>query len=264
MARSGTNHVTSTGGRRDIVDDHPLVRDGSPGVFTGIRGFGWRRRDHRATPITRRTRPRPDPPYDTYRRRGAGEPPLVGAAYAAGWSSSCVSRPETPSGTPGPPSRVGPMMPPSACRRRRSTSTHSRRTSRPTAGRRRTSSANLRRAGPDRPRTVRRQHRVLDGGGQPVRPAGWQCRASRDVWPLHSKLEDDAGEDAAGEHVVDGLVDLVELVVDGDDPGAAGGVQGEDVGKVVAGADDRANNRLAVEDRVEDRARHRAVGGQRD
>lgn len=33
------------GGRRDIVDD-PLVRDGSPGVFTGIRGFGWRRRDH--------------------------------------------------------------------------------------------------------------------------------------------------------------------------------------------------------------------------
>jgi len=45
MARSGTKHVTSTGGRRDIVDD-PLVRDGSPGVFTGIRGFGWRRRDH--------------------------------------------------------------------------------------------------------------------------------------------------------------------------------------------------------------------------
>src|SRR5664280_1702963 len=83
MARSGTNHVTSTGGRRDIVDDHPLVRDGSPGVFTGIRGFGWRRRDHRATPITRPTRPRPDNPYDTDRRRGAGEPSLVGAAYAA-------------------------------------------------------------------------------------------------------------------------------------------------------------------------------------
>src|SRR5450759_5050425 len=109
---------------------------------------------------------------------------------------------------------VGPMMPPSACRRRRSTSTHSRRTSRPTAGRRRAFSANLRRAGPDRPRTVRRQHHVLYGEGQQVRPVGWRCRTSRDVWPQHSELEDDAGKDAAGEYVVDGLVDLVELVVD--------------------------------------------------
>jgi hypothetical protein len=93
MARSGTNHVTSTGGRRDIVDDHPLVRDGSPGVFTGIRGFAGLPATGRslvgvdaitrATPITRPTRPRPDNPYDTDRRRGAGEPSLVGAAYAA-------------------------------------------------------------------------------------------------------------------------------------------------------------------------------------
>src|SRR5450759_2857033 len=37
--------------------------------------------------------------------RRPSAPPLVGAAYAAGWSSSCVSGPETPSGTPGPPSR---------------------------------------------------------------------------------------------------------------------------------------------------------------
>ena len=45
----------------------------------------------------------------------------------------------------------------------------------------------------------------------------------------------------------------------------AGGVQGEDVGEVVAGADDRADDGLAVDDGVEDRqAQRRVVSGQRD
>ena len=44
----------------------------------------------------------------------------------------------------------------------------------------------------------------------------------------------------------------------------AGGVQGEDVGEVVTGADDRADDSLAVDDGVEDRqAQRRIVSGQR-
>jgi hypothetical protein len=53
-----------------------------------------------------------------------------------------------------------------------------------------------------------------------------------------SELEDDTGRDRAGQDVVDGLVDLVDLAVDSDHLGAAGGVQGEDVGEVVTGAND--------------------------
>src|SRR3984885_81047 len=53
-----------------------------------------------------------------------------------------------------------------------------------------------------------------------------------------SELEDDTGWDSAGEDVVDGFVDLVDLAVDGDHRGPAGGVQGEDITEVVAGADD--------------------------
>src|SRR3984893_345886 len=80
-----------------------------------------------------------------------------------------------------------------------------------------------------------------------------------------SELEDDTGWDGAGEDVVDGLVDLVDLAVDGDHGGAAGGVQGEDVGEVVTGADDRADDSLAVDDGVEDwQAQRRIVSGQRD
>jgi hypothetical protein len=48
-----------------------------------------------------------------------------------------------------------------------------------------------------------------------------------------SELEDDAGRDIAGQDVVDGLVDLVDLALDGEHLGAVGGVQGEDVAEVV-------------------------------
>jgi hypothetical protein len=44
-----------------------------------------------------------------------------------------------------------------------------------------------------------------------------------------SELEDDTGWDTPGEDVVDGLVDLVDLAVDGDHFGPASGMQGEDV-----------------------------------
>ena len=44
-----------------------------------------------------------------------------------------------------------------------------------------------------------------------------------------------------------------DLAVDGYHLGAPGGVQGEDVGEIVTGADDRADDRLAVDDGVEDR-----------
>src|ERR1700719_1152016 len=78
------------------------------------------------------------------------------------------------------------------------------------------------------------------------------------------ELEDDTGRDSASEHVVDGLVDLVNLAVDGDHLGAPGGVKGEDVGEVVTGADDRADDSLAVDDGVEDRqTQRRIVSGQR-
>src|ERR1700733_9109193 len=74
-----------------------------------------------------------------------------------------------------------------------------------------------------------------------------------------SELEDDTGRDTAGEDVVDGLVDLVDLAVDGDHCGPAGGVQGEDVTEVVASADDRADDSLAVDHGVEDRQTQRRV-----
>src|SRR3984885_9438944 len=80
-----------------------------------------------------------------------------------------------------------------------------------------------------------------------------------------SELEDDTGWDSAGQDVVDGFVDLVDLAVDGDYLGPPGGVQGEDVTEVVAGADDRADDRLAVDHGVEDRqTQRRVVSGQGD
>jgi hypothetical protein len=53
------------------------------------------------------------------------------------------------------------------------------------------------------------------------------------------------------------------LSLDGDDSGSAGGVQGEDVGEVVAGADDRPDDGDALQDRVEDR-QGKCPGGQND
>ena len=58
-----------------------------------------------------------------------------------------------------------------------------------------------------------------------------------------SELEDDPGGDVAAQHLVDRLVDLVERPALGDDPGAARGVQLEDLGEVLPGADDRADDR---------------------
>jgi hypothetical protein len=61
------------------------------------------------------------------------------------------------------------------------------------------------------------------------------------------------------------LVDLVDLAVHRNHLGAARGVQCEDIPEVVAGADDRPNDGLAVDDGVEDRqAQCRVVSGQRD
>src|SRR6266571_1380400 len=79
--------------------------------------------------------------------------------------------------------------------------------------------------------------------------------------PAGSEPEDHAGGYLAGEHVVDGFVDFVELAFDGDDASAACGMKAEDVGGVVASADDRADDRLAVEYGVEDRHVQRAVVG---
>src|SRR4051794_3990983 len=50
--------------------------------------------------------------------------------------------------------------------------------------------------------------------------------------------EHDTRRHRAGEHVRYGVIDLVELAFDGDDPGTPRGVQREDVGEVVAGPDD--------------------------
>jgi len=65
--------------------------------------------------------------------------------------------------------------------------------------------------------------------------------------------------------VINGLVDLVDLAVDGDHLGAVGGVPGKDVGEVVTGADDRADDSLAVDDGGEDKqTQRRIVSGQCD
>lgn len=68
-----------------------------------------------------------------------------------------------------------------------------------------------------------------------------------------SELEDDTGRHLAGQHVVDGLVDCIDLAVHRNHLGPSGGVQGEDVSEVVAGAYDRADDGLAADHRVEDR-----------
>ena len=66
-------------------------------------------------------------------------------------------------------------------------------------------------------------------------------------------LEDDAGGDSAGLDVGDGLVDLLERSGLADHAGLAGGVELEHLAQVLRGADDRADDRDAVEDGLEDR-----------
>src|SRR5215218_6242390 len=76
-----------------------------------------------------------------------------------------------------------------------------------------------------------------------------------------SELEDHPGRNRSGENVGDRFVDLVELAIDGDDLGASRGVQLEDIVKVIACSDDRADDGLAVQNGVEDRQVQRRVVG---
>ena len=77
--------------------------------------------------------------------------------------------------------------------------------------------------------------------------------------PPVSRSENDPSRHPPGEHVLHELIHLVELALDRDDAGATCGMQGEDVGQVVARTDDRSDDRLAAQDQVEDRQGHARV-----
>jgi hypothetical protein len=66
------------------------------------------------------------------------------------------------------------------------------------------------------------------------------------------------------QHLGDGVIDLSERPCLVDHPGPAGRVEGEDLGQVGAGADDRTDDRRAVQYGVEHRDAQRPGGGQRD
>lgn len=84
------------------------------------------------------------------------------------------------------------------------------------------------------------------------------------VTGILSEGKNDPGWYTAGEHVVDARVDVLELTLFRDDPGASDRVQREDIDKILTGADDGADDRFPAEHRIEDRDGHVAVSGQPD
>jgi len=89
---------------------------------------------------------------------------------------------------------------------------------------------------------------ATDATGAPSTTSRWQPKpdhrgcSCRRCPSTCSQVKDDSGCHAAAGYVLDRLVDILNLAVLDHDPGPAGGVEGEDVRKIVPSAHDRADD----------------------